>query len=165
MANITVGKEDSRQEWKNEKQVLEPVPLKEPHSSSDNIRNRITPEYITVLGDNEIFVFGSNAGGRHLGGAARIAVKDFGAIMGQGHGLQGKSYAIDSMSGIAEMQKEINIFCEFAKSHPQMHFLVTPIGCGIAGYSPKEIAPLFNECKMLDNVSLPMAFWEILGCS
>lgn len=130
---------------------------------SNQTDTRITPARIDKLGSNEIFVFGSNAQGMHYGGAARAAVERFGAIMGQGHGLQGKSYAINSMSGIPELEKDIKQFVQFAQSNPQMHFLVTPIGCGIAGYNPKEIAPLFAECKDLQNVSLPKSFWGIIG--
>ena len=125
--------------------------------------NRVTPERISHLESNEIFVFGSNARGLHYGGAARAALERFGAIMGQGHGLQGKSYAINSMSGFSEMEKDVKEFCEFAKANPQMHFLVTPIGCGIAGYSPIAVAPLFKECKDLENVSLPQSFWKVIG--
>ena len=65
----------------------------------NKFKNRVTPERINHLESNEVFVFGSNARGLHYGGAARAAVEKFGAIMGQGHGLQGKSYAINSMSG------------------------------------------------------------------
>ena len=154
---------DFLQEWGRQKQIVEAELLKESEASANNAESRITPERITRLGANEIFVFGSNARGLHYGGAAKIAVECFGAIMGQGHGLQGKSYAINSMSGITEMEKDVKQFCEFAKSNPQKHFLVTPIGCGIAGFSTDEVAPLFRECKELTNVSLPKSFWVILG--
>lgn len=127
------------------------------------LQQRVTPNYISHLKENEIFVFGSNAWGRHSGGAARTAVRSFGAIMGQGHGLQGKSYAINSMSGISDMKEDIDAFCEFAKKNPEKQFLVTPIGCGIAGYRPEQIAPLFIACKDIENVSLPESFWNILG--
>lgn len=132
-------------------------------ASPNNPDSRITPELITSLADNEVFVFGSNAGGRHYGGAARVAVDKFGAIMRQGHGMQGKSYAINSMSGIDYMNDDVQAFCEFAKANPDKHFLVTPIGCGIAGYSPNDVAPLFECCKELSNVSLPASFWEVLN--
>ena len=150
-------------EWKKQKQIVEAELLKELETSANNAESRITPERISRLGANEIFVFGSNARGLHHGGAAKIAVESFGAIMGQGHGMQGKSYAINSMSGLPDMEKDIKQFCEFARSNPQKHFLVTPIGCGIAGYSPNEIAPLFKECKDMTNVSLPKSFWNIIG--
>ncbi len=148
----------------NEKKIAveEEMPKKR-NASANNTGNRVTPEYIDRLASDEIFVFGSNARGMHLGGAARTAVKKFGAIMYQGHGQQGKSYAINSMSGIPDMMEDIKLLCEYAKANPQKHFLVTPIGCGIAGYTPEEIAPLFKECKNLENVSLPKSFWEIIG--
>lgn len=163
LKDLKYDMKDFLQEWKRQKQIVEAELLKELEASANNADSRITPERITRLGTNEIFVFGSNDRGLHHGGAAKIAVECFGAIMGQGHGLQGKSYAINSMSGIPEMERDIKQFCEFAKSNPQKHFLVTPIGCGIAGFSPNEIAPLFKECKELTNVSLPKSFWNIIG--
>lgn len=151
------------QEWKKQKAVMDAELLKELETSTNDIETRVTPERITRLASNEIFVFGSNEKGLHYGGAARVAVDSFGAIMGQGHGLQGKSYAINSMSGIMEMEKDVKLFCEFARQNPQKHFLVTPIGCGIAGYSAHEVAPLFKGCKELSNVSLPKSFWNVIG--
>ena len=153
---------DFLQEWRKQKHTVEAEMLKELEAST-HTGDRITPERIDRLGPNEIFVFGSNTRGLHHGGAAKVAAERFGAIMGQGHGLQGKSYAINSMSGISEMEKDIKLFCEFAKSNPQRHFLVTPIGCGIAGYCPNDIAPLFKGCKDLENVSLPQSFWKVIG--
>ena len=150
-------------EWKKQKPIVEAEKLKELEASNNQTENRITPEKIDRLAKNEIFVFGSNAKGLHHGGAAKTATEKFGAIMGQGHGLQGKSYAINSMSGLSDMTEEIKAFCEFARNKPEKHFLVTPIGCGIAGYKPEEIAPLFKECKDLSNVSLPASFWKVLG--
>ena len=153
---------DFLQEWRKQKHTVEAEMLKELEAST-HTGDRITPERIDRLGPNEVFVFGSNARGLHHGGAAKVAAERFGAIMGQGHGLQGKSYAINSMSGISEMEKDIKLFCEFAKSNPQKHFLVTPIGCGIAGFSPNDVAPLFKKCAILNNVSLPRSFWQIIG--
>ena len=150
-------------EWKKQKPIVEAEKLKELEASNNQTEKRITPEKIDRLAKNEIFVFGSNAKGLHHGGAAKTATEKFGAIMGQGHGLQGKSYAINSMSGLSDMTEEIKAFCEFARNKPEKHFLVTPIGCGIAGYRPEEIAPLFKECKDLSNVSLPASFWKVLG--
>lgn len=120
---------------------------------------RITPARISSLMENEIFVFGSNALGQHMGGAARQAVQQFGAIMGVGHGIQGSSYAINTMSGIPDMKKDIKDFEEYATSHPDQRFLVTAIGCGIAGYTPEQVAPLFKGCRDLSNVTLPEEFW------
>lgn len=125
--------------------------------------SRITPDYISELRPNEVFVFGSNVRGRHYGGAAAFAVGRFGAIMGQGEGLQGQSYAIPTMEGMENMRAAVDRFVAFAQEHPELTFLVTPIGCGIAGYSPEDIAPLFAGAKTLDNVHLPASFWECLS--
>lgn len=120
---------------------------------------RITPEHITELKKNEIFVFGSNLAGLHGGGAARAALNHFSAIWGQGVGLQGQSYAIPTMhGGVDRIQPYVDEFIIFAEEHPEMHFLVTPIGCGIAGFTPAEIAPLFVRARNLENVWLPKSF-------
>ncbi|MDE6228071.1 MAG: hypothetical protein K2M63_11205 [Muribaculaceae bacterium] len=125
---------------------------------------KFTPDFITELQPNEIFVFGSNLQGNHAGGAARIARKHFGAIYGQGVGLQGQSYAIPTMQGGVEtIAPYVNEFIEFAKQHPELTFLVTRIGCGIAGFEPTEIAPLFRQALSLANVILPEDFVEILS--
>ena len=125
--------------------------------------NRITPEHIKSLGQNEIFVFGSNLAGAHDGGAARIAVEQFGAIMGQGVGLQGQSYAIPTMQGgVNTIAPYVDEFIAFAKQHPELTFLVTRIGCGIAGFSPRQIAPLFTGAVDVKNIHLPQDFWTEL---
>lgn len=124
---------------------------------------RITPDNIRQLEENEIFVFGSNALGQHGGGAAAFAVRQFGAVWGQGEGLQGQSYAIPTMEGLESLEQAVNRFIRFADQHPEMRFLVTRIGCGIAGYSPCDIAPLFRQCVNLQNVTLPEDFWLELG--
>ena len=126
--------------------------------------DRITPENITKLGKNEIFVFGSNLAGMHGGGAARAAFNHFGAIWGQGVGLQGQSYAIPTMhGGVRQIQPYVDEFIIFAEEHPDLHFFVTPIGCGIAGFKPEEIAPLFARVKALENVWLPQSFLNVIG--
>ena len=126
-------------------------------------RNRVTPEHINSLKDNEIFVFGSNLAGMHAGGAARIAVEKFGAIMGQGVGLQGQSYAIPTMQGGSDtILPYVEEFIRFADMHPELTFLVTKIGCGIAGFTPREIAPLFAGAINVQNIHLPMDFWREL---
>lgn len=112
--------------------------------------------YITELDKNEIFVFGSNGQGAHFGGAAATAVHKFGAKIGQAEGLQGQSYAINTMGSEDEMFAQIERFLKFAKEHPELTFLVTEIGCGIAGYSPEQIAPAFRNHT--NNVVLPKAF-------
>ena len=126
-------------------------------------KDRKTPEFITKLQPDEVFVFGSNLAGMHGGGAARIARIYFGAKMGQGVGLQGSSYAIPTMQGGTEtIAPYVDEFIAFAKAHPQMHFLVTRIGCGIAGFDAEDIAPLFRDAVDVKNISLPADFWEIL---
>ena len=119
-------------------------------------KKRTTPEFITSLLPNEIFVFGSNLRGMHAGGAAYVAHRKFGAIMGQGVGLQGQSYAIPTMQGAVDtIRPYVDEFIEFAKPHPELTFLVTRIGCGIAGFTDDEIAPLFEKAHELDNIVLP----------
>jgi hypothetical protein len=130
---------------------------------SEISQDRITPGRIKNLEQNEIFVFGSNLQGMHFGGAARQAANSFGAVMGQGVGLQGQSYGIPTMQGgIQTIVPYVNDFIDFAKAHPQMKFLVTRIGCGIAGFSDSEIAPLFASATDVPNISLPLSFWEVL---
>lgn len=122
-----------------------------------------TPERITELGPGDIFVFGSNLGGGHYGGAARIAAQRFGAIMGQGEGLQGQSYAIPTMQGGVEtIAPYVDRFIAFAKAHPELTFYVTRIGCGIAGFSDSEIAPLFRAATDAPNIRLPRSFADLL---
>ena len=127
---------------------------------------KFTPENITELGPDDIFVFGSNLAGNHAGGAARIARQKFGAIPGQGVGLQGQSYAIPTMQGGVETIKPyVDDFIEFASDCDQNTFYVTRIGCGIAGFRDEEIAPLFKDALKLYNVRLPESFVRILlGC-
>lgn len=117
---------------------------------------RTTPERITELAPNEIFVFGSNLKGMHGGGAAWTAYQRFGAIMGQGVGLQGQSYGIPTMQGGVEtIRPYVDEFIAFAKEHPELTFLVTRIGCGIAGFTNEEISPLFAEAHNVENIVLP----------
>lgn len=119
-------------------------------------KSRTTPEFITSLQPGEIFVFGSNLRGLHGGGAAYIAYKQFGAVMGQGVGLQGQSYAIPTMQGgVDTIRPYVDDFIKFAKEHPKLTFLVTRIGCGIAGFTDKEISPLFAKAHNIDNIVLP----------
>lgn len=116
--------------------------------------------YITELDKDEIFVFGSNGQGAHFGGAAATAVQKFGAKIGQAEGLQGQSYAINTMDSEDEMFEQIDRFLKFAKDHRELKFLVTEIGCGIAGYSPEQIAPHFKNHP--ENVLLPDTFIGLL---
>ena len=118
-----------------------------------------TPAWIKELKENEVFVFGSNLGGFHAGGAARVAMDKFGAVWGQGVGLQGQSYAIPTMHGGVDVIKPyVDEFIAFAREHRDLKFLVTPIGCGIAGFAVEEIAPLFADAIDDENILLPEAF-------
>jgi len=125
---------------------------------------RISSNWITHLAQNEVFVFGSNLQGLHGGGAAAIAHKNFGAVWGQGVGLQGQTYAIPTMQGGVETIKPyVDEFLAFAKAHPELKFLVTEIGCGIAGFTVEEIAPLFRAAidENIENVYLPESFYNV----
>ena len=119
-------------------------------------QKKTTPEFITELQPDEVFVFGSNLEGMHGGGAALIAYRKFGAIWGQGVGLQGQSYGIPTMQGGVEtIRPYVDEFIAFAKEHQEQTFLVTRIGCGIAGFTDQEIAPLFKDAHDVDNIVLP----------
>lgn len=123
-------------------------------------KKRTTPDLIEQLAPGEIFVFGSNLRGLHAGGAAYVAYRKFGAVMGQGVGLQGSSYAIPTMQGGVETIKPyVDEFIDFAKQHPDLTFLVTRIGCGIAGFNDAEIAPLFQAAHNVENIVLPKG-WQ-----
>lgn len=125
--------------------------------------SRITPNRISSLQEGEIFVFGSNLHGMHGGGAAYLALEKFGAKLGQGVGLQGQSYAIPTMQGgVNTIRPYVDEFIRYAKSHPNYKFLVTRIGCGIAGFKDGEIAPLFKDAVDVQNIYLPEAWWAIL---
>lgn len=124
--------------------------------------NRITPEWVTTLKDNEIFVFGCRNSGRHFDGASNFALNHFGAVMGQREGRQGQSYAIPTIGGtigLNEIRKSVEIFTKYAIEHPELHFLVTPVGCGGGCCEVWEIAPMFRKASKLSNVSLPEDFW------
>ncbi|MGL5682777.1 MAG: A1S_2505 family phage non-structural protein [Marinifilaceae bacterium] len=124
---------------------------------------RTTNEHITQLAPNQIFVFGSNLAGIHAGGAARLAHTKFGAEWGVGSGATGQCYAIPTMQGGTEtIAPYVKDLIEYAQKHPDKQFLVTEIGCGIAGFTPAQIAPLFKEAVNIDNISLPARFWQYL---
>ena len=123
-----------------------------------------TPDCISELRENEVFVFGSNLAGHHCGGAARVARKKFGAKQGQGVGLQGQSYAIPTMQGgVDTIKPYVDEFIEFAKQHPELTFYVTRIGCGIAGFTDDQIAPLFKDAENMMNVIIPKSFFDVLA--
>lgn len=130
--------------------------------------NRITPKFITSLEPGEIFVFGSNLAGIHGAGAALYA-KKFGARQREGFGRVGQTFAIPTKDRhvktmeLGDFQPFIASFIHYAKKRPDLTFLVTPIGCGLAGYTPEQVAPLFKAAVELENVHLPEEFWEVLN--
>ena len=124
---------------------------------------RFTPERISELAENEIFVFGSNLAGAHGGGAARLAYRKFGAVWGEGVGLHGRTYAIPTMQGgVQTIKPYVDEFIRFAKESPRLIFLVTRIGCGIAGFQDRDIAPLFKAAINVDNIILPKGFVDYI---
>lgn len=123
---------------------------------------RITPENITALLPNEIFVFGSNKEGMHYGGSARFAL-NFGAVFGIGEGLCGNTYAVPTMGTLEETAAAVTRMIETAIATPDLTYLVTAIGCGIAGYTPEEIVPMFQGAINVQNIHLPVTFWQILN--
>ena len=124
---------------------------------------RIASDRIDTLEKDEVFVFGSNLAGQHIGGAAKAANMKFGAKWGVGVGLTGQSYAIPTMQGGVETIKPyVDEFIEFAKAHAELKFLVTRIGCGIAGFEDEEIAPLFRKAMSVYNIYLPREFYNII---
>lgn len=127
---------------------------------------RITPDHISALRPGEVFVFGSNLAGLHGGGAARMARLHFGAKMMVGVGPQGNSYAIPTMQGgVDTIRPYVDEFIDYARKHLDQVFLVTRIGCGIAGFEPSDIAPLFVRAMNVSNIHLPQEFWDIANVS
>ncbi len=132
------------------------------------MEDRTTNEIIKSIGATEVFCFGSNLSGRHGKGAAKTAL-GWGAKWGQAAGLQGRTYGIPTKDAsirrtltIDEIKPFVDDFIEFAKVNPELTFFVTEIGCGLAGYKPKDIAPLFVEAIEVENIHLPSRFWHKL---
>lgn len=123
-----------------------------------------TPDSISELKKNEVFVFGSNRSGFHIGGSAKIAKNKFGAIYGQAEGLQGQSYAIPTFSvNLDYIRYHVEKLINFAKKEgKELKFFITQLGCGEAGYTPYDIAPLFVEAVGIKNIILPKSFVEVL---
>lgn len=118
---------------------------------------KLVEGFITKLSRCEIFVFGSNLGGFHGGGAAKIAYEKFGAVWGQGMGPQGQCYAIPTMHGpLSGIKPYVDEFLQYAKAHPMNRFLLTRVGCGIAGFKDDDMAPLFAEALNIPNIAVPV---------
>lgn len=130
---------------------------------------RITPENITEVHYKDIFVFGSNEGGIHGGGAANLAYKQFGARWHQGFGAFGNTFAIPTKDWILQplslacIEFYVKRFLQYAIDKSGYKFYVTKIGCGLAGYTVEDIAPMFREALDLENVYLPQEFIDILN--
>jgi hypothetical protein len=129
----------------------------------------VTPDNVESLGVNQVFVFGSNESGRHGKGAAKTAMT-WGAVYGQASGIQGKTYGIPTVNAsisnklpLNKIRRYVDEFTEFAKHQTELEFLVTEIGCGLAGHKHKDIAPMFEAASILPNVLLPRKFWRVLA--
>ena len=139
----------------------------------DDWKNRITPEKIQYINENEVFVFGSNTVGHHLGGAAKTATDKFGAVWGVNSGITGRCYAVPTVDldpktryvekmPLIYIRHKIVDLINYAKRHKYKTFFITEIGCGIAGFTIDEIAPLFKEAIKVNNIHLPLRFWNKL---
>lgn len=121
---------------------------------------------MSLFEDQEIFVFGSNLAGIHGAGSALHARKYYGALQTIGVGLQGHAYAIPTKDrflrvlSLDTIRGYVDEFLVFARAHPEMQFKIVPIGCGLAGFRPVQMAPLF--AKAPHNCSLPQEFREVL---
>ncbi len=122
-------------------------------------KERVAPDFIKSLNPNEVLVFGSNVSGQHNGGAAMYALNHFGAIEGQAEGIQGHCYAIPTHGNtFGGLKKAIARFTDYVVMHPRKRFMLTAVGCGEAGYSVEQIAPLFRQAYSFGNVYVPKAF-------
>lgn len=144
------------------KRALRVVPGK---SESGNLAS---PGRITSLSDNQIFVFGSNEAGIHGAGAAKMARERFGAVLGVGSGRQGQSYGIPTKDRelkplpVPVISGYVDVFTDYARSNEGLVFLVTEVGCGYAGNTPEDMAPLFVRSAALPNVKLPLRFIRVI---
>lgn len=132
------------------------------------MKPKITPRWVTDLEPNQIFVFGSNLSGIHGAGAAKLAMK-WGAEYGVGEGLRGQTYALptvqEQVAGpltIKQIEAHVNRFLDVVEANPDLEFLLTEVGCGLCGYTPEDIAPLFERGLKYRNLWFPHWFREIL---
>ena len=131
-------------------------------------RIRRTTGLIADLEDNEVFVFGSNLSGIHGKGAAKQALK-WGARLGVGEGEVGRTYAVPTKAAnvkktlsVKLIEEHVKRFLDHASSNPDKTYLVTEIGCGLAGLKPDQVGPLFSRAVLLDNIHLPKRFWKAI---
>jgi hypothetical protein len=126
-------------------------------------RKKHTPDRVEQLSNCEIFVFGSNLEGMHMGGAAKIAHEKFGAEWGVGDGPTGKCYAIPTMhGGLEDIRPYAKKFIEYAKAHPMNRFLLTRVGCGIAGFKDSDMAQLFEDALDVPNITYPRQWFPFM---
>lgn len=176
--NFSATKEDTQRMWREHRysnqmyyEKLRMAKMRGEHLfedkeffSSSQTYGRITPDVVTSLASGEIFVFGSNVAGRHDGGASAYACRNFGAVYGNGNGPQGRCYAIPTVGcPIASTQRYVDEFIDYAIAHPDLTFLVTPIGCGNGGYHPMDVAMMFERARSVSNIHLPELFWKYIN--
>ena len=163
MRILTVSPQQLHSQW--EGYVLDGITRLDNHFEDEQIINPayVAPDIIESLAENEVFVFGSNIFGFHDSGAAELAHKKFGAIYGESSGHRGQSYAIPT-DGVpySKTIALIRKFIAYAKDHPNLKFIVTKIGCGMAGYTPSQIAPFFDSALTAGNILLPIEFWKFI---
>jgi hypothetical protein len=129
---------------------------------------KVTDENTNTLKENEVFIFGSNLAGVHGAGAALHAKNNFGAVQGVGEGLTGQCYALPTKNKnieilpLTEINKAVQTLREFISNNGDKFFIITAVGCGLAGYKPKDIAPMFESFIGFDNISLPQSFIDII---
>jgi len=135
-----------------------------------NYQGKISADFISELQPDEIFVFGSNLSGHHGGGAAKTAHQKFGAQYGVGEGMTGQCYAfptvyynLERSLTLGEISDCVIRFLDAAKANPQKKFLLTRVGCAIAGFIPEQIAPLFKKAMQVSNIYIPQDFFDILN--
>lgn len=125
------------------------------------VPDHLAPDTIDNLTSNQVFVFGTSADGKHEEGTAKTALDKYGAVMGQGEGMQGQSYAIPVKEvSEAQVYRAVKRFISFAKDHSDREFIVTEVGCDTATWRIDQVAPFFYDAMPVKNIRLPRRFWE-----
>ena len=121
--------------------------------------DRFTPNHIFSLRPNQVFVFGTDKRGSQKYGAAGMAAKKFGAQIGIIEGATGFCYALPTKGfTIEDLQNAVSRFKDYVDNNPQLTYLVTPVGCGHAGFYVNEVSALFKDFITYKNVMLPKVF-------